>query len=280
MDPFPGGKKRIAGLAAALWLALSAPALALPRDPAELSYRLNSFTRLYRVQPGDTLGAIARRNGVEADLVAAMNFLDPGTELEAGGYLVLPFEPEQTYRVKRGDTLWAIARRLRVDLRELIDRNGIQNPDRLQVGELLAIPVTPGAPAPVRVALASREPGRLGWPLWGEITSGYGWRGGEFHHGLDIAGESETVIRAAASGKVSFAGWKNGIYGRTVMIEHGDLTTLYAHNSANLVREGQWVEKGQAIARVGSTGRTTGPHLHFEVYRGGGTVDPRRYLEP
>ncbi|HCW51563.1 MAG TPA: peptidase M23, partial [Clostridiales bacterium] len=97
---------------------------------------------------------------------------------------------------------------------------------------------------------------------------------GRFHHGIDIGAPYGSYIRAARAGRVVFAGWKGG-YGYTVILDHGDgVTTLYAHTSRLLVRYGQWVETGQVIAKVGSTGYSTGPHLHFEVRVNGVSVNP------
>lgn len=122
--------------------------------------------------------------------------------------------------------------------------------------------------------------GSLGRPLAGRVTSGFGyrthpvWGTCRFHDGIDIAAASGTLIRAAADGTVIYSGWK-GAYGLTVMIDHGGgLTTLYGHCSSVLVSHGACVKRGQAIARVGSTGVSTGSHLHFSVYRSGDAVNP------
>lgn len=122
-----------------------------------------------------------------------------------------------------------------------------------------------------------------GIPCEGVITSHFGWRKisrrrARMHLGTDIAGPVGTVIYAPAAGKVSFSGTKGG-YGNTVVLDHGnDLSTLYGHNSELLVKEGQWVEKGQAISKMGSTGRSTGPHLHYEVRISGKPVNPRKFF--
>ena len=129
------------------------------------------------------------------------------------------------------------------------------------------------------------------WPVQGrrEISSGYGWRThpisrrNEFHEGIDMRAPNGTPILAAEEGFVSFAGWMSG-YGNTIIIDHGldgngnRVTTLYAHNSRNIAQQGQWVERGDHIANVGSTGFSTGPHLHFEVRLNGQHTDPGPYL--
>lgn len=118
------------------------------------------------------------------------------------------------------------------------------------------------------------------WPAHGVLTSGYGWRWGRMHKGIDIAGPVGTPIYAAASGTVTFAGWNSGGYGNLVEIEHPDGSlTLYAHNHRIMVREGQFVDQGEQVAEMGSTGFSTGPHLHFELHTSGqGAVNPMAYL--
>ncbi|MCL2456571.1 MAG: peptidoglycan DD-metalloendopeptidase family protein [Defluviitaleaceae bacterium] len=123
------------------------------------------------------------------------------------------------------------------------------------------------------------------WPVNGKISSGFGWRRNpfgrgknEFHYGVDIPAKNGTSVRAAGGGVVSFEGWRNG-YGNTVEIDHGGgIKTLYAHNTRNNVSEGQRVERGDIIANVGSTGRSTGSHLHYEVLRNGTSINPVSFL--
>lgn len=118
------------------------------------------------------------------------------------------------------------------------------------------------------------------WPAKGVFTSGYGWRWGRMHRGIDIAGPIGTPIVAAASGVVITAGWNSGGYGNMIDIRHADGSiTRYAHNNRLLVRSGQTVEQGQQIAEMGSTGFSTGPHSHFEIHLPGqGAVNPMAYL--
>ncbi|MBD2509967.1 peptidoglycan DD-metalloendopeptidase family protein [Nostoc muscorum FACHB-395] len=129
-----------------------------------------------------------------------------------------------------------------------------------------------------------RGTGVMAYPSDASTSSPFGWRihpilgYRRFHAGLDFAASYGSKIRAADSGRVIFAGWYGG-YGRAVIIDHGNgLTTLYGHTSELYVSEGQAVERGQAIGAVGSTGFSTGPHLHFEVRRNGTPVDPANYL--
>ena len=120
-----------------------------------------------------------------------------------------------------------------------------------------------------------------GWPTDGFISSGYGlrWNGAEFHQGIDIAAEMGTPIVATADGVVTIAGWNAGGYGNMVDIDHGSgVSTRYGHASAVMVTAGQRVRRGQIIAYVGSTGHSTGPHLHYEVRLSGQPVNPTSYL--
>jgi murein DD-endopeptidase MepM/ murein hydrolase activator NlpD len=116
------------------------------------------------------------------------------------------------------------------------------------------------------------------WPVNGPVVSGYGMRWGRLHEGIDISAASGTPIWAAAAGTVIYAGWLGG-YGNLVVVDHGNgLATAYAHASAILVGVGQSVAQGETVALVGSTGNSSGPHLHFEVRVNGVAVDPLLYL--
>lgn len=123
------------------------------------------------------------------------------------------------------------------------------------------------------------------WPTRGRLTSFFGnrknpfGRGFRFHHGIDIANSTGTDIWAAGKGKVAFSGYKAGL-GRTIIIDHGNgYKTVYGHNSKLLVNKGDTVEKGQIISKMGSTGRSTGAHLHFEIHKNGKAMDPLTVLK-
>lgn len=135
-----------------------------------------------------------------------------------------------------------------------------------------------------RGAVLTRPKGRLSWPVNGSITSPFGMRvhpvfkTKTVHTGIDIKASKGTPVKAAERGEVLFAGWLRG-FGQVVIIDHGgDLITVYAHLSSMDVSEGERVTRGQMIGRVGNTGVTTAPHLHFEVREGSKAVDPLNYL--
>jgi murein DD-endopeptidase MepM/ murein hydrolase activator NlpD len=113
----------------------------------------------------------------------------------------------------------------------------------------------------------------------GKLSSRYGWRRGERHEGIDISSRPGTPVRAAEAGRVIYSGWLGG-YGRVVIVKHaGRYSTVYAHNRKNRVKKGEFVERGDVLAEVGSSGNASGPHLHFEVRNDRRPEDPLRHLQ-
>lgn len=187
--------------------------------------------------------------------------------------------------VKKGETLYRIARTYGLEPADLMDANDISDPRTLAAGTELFIPgalrpleVPPPPPGALEpVPEPKREP-VLSWPLHGAVYSRFGIRQGQRHDGIDISAPDGAVIGASAPGTVVYAGEQSG-YGSIVILRHpGGLVTLYAHASAVLVKEGNEVTTGSPIARVGHSGRTTGPHLHFEVREGTRPRNPLLYL--
>lgn len=193
------------------------------------------------------------------------------------------------HRVRPGETLWQISARYGVSVEDIARANALRDPDCIAVGQELRIPEgrsrvvslpalgpsgrqVPGV-LPARVARRWR--GQLRWPVdEGFVSSVFGPRGGTNHDGIDISGQPGAPVRAAYDGEVVFAGPLRG-YGLTVVLEHDDgLATVYAHNERNLVRAGERVRRGQIIARLGQSGRVTGPNLHFEVRHENVALDP------
>lgn len=235
-------------------------------------------TGQYTVCPGDTLIAIAGRFGVDVHNLAALNQLSDRDFIREGQVLKIP-GGLLTHRVEFGQTLWDIARRYGVSIEQVASINRIADRDHLVEGQKLIIPPD-GAPAPVaNISRGMPLFEKMNFPVVGWISSPFGIRDGRPHEGVDIAADSGEPIKAAKAGRVVFSG-PRGTYGLTVIIDHGDgLRTLYAHSSKLLVAEGEWVDAGQTIALVGSTGRSTGPHLHMEVLYHGTPCDPMLFME-
>jgi murein DD-endopeptidase MepM/ murein hydrolase activator NlpD len=190
--------------------------------------------------------------------------------------------------VTPGETLFRIGKAYGVTYQELARVNGIKDPAQIRVGQRIFIPgatrslpaetITPGESLPP--APTSPEPvfETFLWPVTGTINSGFGPRGLGFHDGIDIAAPAGTPIVAIEDGEVIYSHELRG-YGNMVIVRHtGGIVSVYAHNEENLVREGQRVTRGEVVARVGNTGRVSGPHLHFEIRRNNVAEDPLRYL--
>jgi murein DD-endopeptidase MepM/ murein hydrolase activator NlpD len=210
------------------------------------------------------------------------------------------------HHVQAGETLWRIARTYDVPLESLLHENVLSDPTQLTEGTLLFIPgatreleIPPagevtaarveqrparrlGPSAIPRAGLHPLDPAARGeplsWPAPGVLISGFGPRERDRHLGIDLACPEGTPVRAAEDGVVLFAGEQRG-YGNLILLAHeGDLVTVYAHNSRNLVEQGERVSRGAEIARVGHTGNATGPHLHFEVRLASQPRDPLGFL--
>jgi murein DD-endopeptidase MepM/ murein hydrolase activator NlpD len=167
---------------------------------------------------------------------------------------------------------------------KLIDLSQLSSQDRAEAEEIDALKAASAALTErIRAAQgqsSSTTPSSAGliWPVSGPVTSPFGWRWGRMHEGIDIGVSYGTPIHAAASGTVLYCGWESG-YGNLTVIDHGgNLATAYGHQSSIAVSCGQHVAQGDVIGYVGSTGHSTGPHLHFEVRVNGSPVDPMGYL--
>jgi murein DD-endopeptidase MepM/ murein hydrolase activator NlpD len=264
--------------------------------------RLNDVDEDHRFAGGDWLSVprdrSTRLKGLDTLDARALRPEPPVQIASAGGVSGV---------VRFGDTLLKIAERYGLTLAELLRLNPGLETARLVAGSQVRL--AQSAPVRTRSLFAARPTGSGGlswpelpnfrqqpegsrfggrnstawvWPTQGVFTSGYGWRWGRMHRGIDIANSVGTPIVAAQDGRVTFSGWHDGGFGYLVEITHEDGSlTRYAHNSALLVRTGDEVQQGQAISRMGSTGRSTGPHLHFEILPPGrGAVNPLQFLPP
>lgn len=244
---------------------------------------------VYITAAGDTLTDIAELTCCDVELLAAVNGREPEETLPAGLLLTLTDAPLSSRTVEPGDTLWALAHSCGSDVRTLAELNGVAPPYLIYPGDVLLLPLDEEQAcvsgsggddllAAVVAAAQTEEPGLI-WPAQGPISSPFGEREEGYHWGLDIAVSWGTEVSAAAAGTVTEAGWLSDGYGWGVRLAHDEgLTTVYGHCSEVLVSAGDRVEQGEIIALSGSSGNSTGPHLHFEVRINGEPQDPLDYL--
>jgi len=246
-------------------------------------------TEEYTVQEGDTLSVIAQKFGVSVDTIKWANDIESEKSIKAGQKIrILPLDGV-SHKVKKGDTVFSIAKKYDVDPQAVVDYpfNAFRDDEtfELAIGQELLVP---GGILPAQRASAPRvrqitpdagtvvASGSFVWPVQGRITQNWIW----YHPGIDIANKSLPPVLAADAGTVTVAGWPDNYgYGNRIVIDHGNGTkTLYAHLSGINVIPGQTVRRGDVIGRMGSTGRSTGPHLHFEIIRGGVKINPLSVL--
>ncbi len=236
---------------------------------------------IYYIKKGDTLNKIAKKFGVNFDSIVSVNKIKNARSLVVKRPIMIPNQIGIYYKVRRSDTMTKIAKRYK---RYKVTEDDIQNINDLDsrdllIGETLFIPKG-------RLTRNQREK-VLGLeyaiPVSGRVVSGVGYRRDpfhgrwNFHPGVDIAAPYGRRVYAGKSGRVSLARWYGG-YGKCVIIKHrGGYETRYGHLGKIYVRKGQWVRRNTLIGRVGSTGRSKGPHLHFEVRFRNKIINPFRY---
>lgn len=244
----------------------------------------------YTVSEGDTVSTIAQKFDVSEDTIRWQNDLNRDN-IKVGDTLeILPITGI-SHKVQKGDTVHSIAKKYDTSAQAIVDfpYNTFVNDEtfELAVGQSVIVPdgVKPEAVKRAAPSWRSITPdagsvvasGSYAWPASGRITQRYSW----FHKAIDIANASAPNILAADSGTVIVAGWPDNYgYGNRVVIDHGNGSkTLYAHMQSIFVRTGQTVARGDALGRMGSTGRSTGTHLHFEIIRNGTYLDPLAVLQ-
>jgi len=273
--------------------------IALKQDETRLA-RLNDVNEDHQFQSGDWL-VLPSQSSREAKQLASIDT----SELRRTPPVDSPPPPQEAARVRFGDTLAKIAQRYNVTIKELLSLNPGLEAARLVVGTQIQVARSTPGRSRLILGLTPSASGGLSWPeqpsfggntspnpfnpyadqswIWptkGIFSSGYGWRWGRMHKGIDIANNVGTPILAARAGQVVSAGWNDGGYGYLVEIRHEDGSmSRYAHNSQILVQPGQSVPQGAVISLMGSTGRSTGPHLHFEILPPGrGAANPLEFL--
>lgn len=241
----------------------------------------------YTIQEGDTVGTIAQKFGISAETITWENDLPKKAVLKPGQTLrILPVSGV-SHKVTRGETIYSIAKRYNAEPQAIVDFpfNTFVNDETfaLAVGAVLTIPdgTPPREVAPTRFARTTPDAGTVAasgsfvWPAAGTISQGYVF----YHKGIDIANKASPDILAADSGLVVSAGCSAGGYGCHVIVDHGNgYRTLYGHLGRIYVNQGQGVRRGNGVGKMGSTGRSTGMHLHFEVHQNGVAQNPLDYL--
>lgn len=251
--------------------------------------KTRSSVETYVVKEGDTLGKISVRFQLSISTILSANGLTLRSTIRPGDTLKILPEDGIIYKVKSGDTLSRIAQKYEIGVQEIATSNQLPANAALKIGTELLLPGATGIAPPAAIARVpvsvkniitktpSPVPTSAGWVWptnWHIITQYYGWK----HTGIDIDGDYSTFSIAANDGVVSYAGWRTG-YGLTVEVDHGNgLKTRYAHNSKIYVGAGDVVAAGERLAQTGTTGRSTGTHLHFEVILNGKFQNPLSYI--
>lgn len=248
----------------------------------------------YKVESGDTASGVARKFNISTDTIKWANDLKSVDSLSPGQTLKILPVSGVSHIVKSGDTLESVAKKYSAEAQAIVDFpfNGVPDDFKLQVGQLLIIP--DGSPPEVAAPKPKPQPQYLAqgpqspafqapfgaqfiWPTGGQITQYFAW----YHPGIDIANRSAPGIAASDGGTVLMAGWPDAQgYGNRVVIDHGNgYTSLYSHLSNIYVSVGETVSRGQLVGQMGSTGRSTGMHLHLEIHYKGVAMNPLAILK-
>jgi len=265
----------------------SATIVRLAQPHTEIPDRPRLGVITYTVQPGDTVQSIAKSFNLQPTTILWSNpKLEEVPDLLRIGQEVVILPVEGVYHsVAADDTLESIAEKYKVDVEAITELsfNGLYPPlFRIQEGTKLIIPggTKPYVPRRVTsyagpVPSGARGTGAFGWPVLGSITQWYWWG----HRAIDIGAPTGSAVVAADAGYVSFVGWTDIGYGYLIILDHANgYSTYYAHLSQMYVMVGQQLERGQVIGAVGSTGNSTGPHLHLEMRYNGVEQNPLVYL--
>jgi murein DD-endopeptidase MepM/ murein hydrolase activator NlpD len=269
-----GFQRNLASYAGIMPMGAPAPDEAIPLDLTE-TFSWSS----YRVKKGDSVSKIAAAHSISMDAIIASNGIANARRLREGETLRIPNMDGIPYTVKKGDSLSKISASLGVPLEAVLDANDIQS-DAITQGTVLFIPGARMRSEDLKMALGEL----FIYPIRGRLTSPFGWRNDpisgvkRFHAAIDLAAPTGVPIKAAMDGRVSAAG-VNATYGKFIILSHsGGYQTMYAHLSVVSVKQGDYAEQGSKIGEVGNTGYSTGPHLHFAIYKNGKAVNPLDFL--
>ncbi|MDR2795156.1 MAG: M23 family metallopeptidase [Spirochaetaceae bacterium] len=234
----------------------------------------------YTVKKGDSVSKIAADNGLSLDAIIASNNLHNARLLREGDVLRIPNMDGIPYTVAKGDSYQKIADRMNVAIEAILDANDIQD-DNIKVGDILFLPGAKMRSDDLKMALGEL----FTYPVRGRVSSPFGWRKDPFtgqrryHSAVDLAANTGNPVKAAAEGKVTTVAYSS-VFGNYVILTHsGGFQSMYAHLDSTSVKEGYRVTQGDKIGAVGSTGRSTGPHLHFAIYKNGRAVNPLEYIK-
>jgi murein DD-endopeptidase MepM/ murein hydrolase activator NlpD len=249
-------------------------------EPESFSKPRTLLYSLYTIQKGDIIGDLAAGFGLNQDTLISANNIKNTRLIQIGQMLRVPNQDGIFYTVKNGDTLASIAEKYKSEPKAIEVANELFSAS-LRAGAVLFIP---GARLDW-VNLQEINGDLFIWPIPGYITSPYGYRKSpftgvrQFHSGLDLGSPTGTPVRAAMSGRISAVGWDDTFGNYIVISHHSGYRTLYGHLNLIRVKAGAYVGTGERIGDVGSTGLSTGPHLHFTVYKNGVTVNPRNLMK-
>ncbi len=249
----------------------------IPQESYDLSYTA------YRVRPGDMIGVIAENTGLTSDTIISVNSVRSSRNLQIGTYLRIPSMPGILYTVRNdGEVLEKIAEKYKIDLAKCMKVNNVTENVALKAGTTLFLP-----DAELDWVTRQEINGDLFHrPIHSRyyISSYFGWRASPFtgmrsyHSGVDFACPKGTSIYSALDGKVTATGFNNTYGNYVIVTHHSGYKSLYGHMSEILAVRGQWVTTNTRIGRVGSTGLSTGPHLHLTIFKNGKQVNPMNLL--
>lgn len=250
------------------------PSGSLP--PLPVSLKVQSYT----VRAGDSLDRIARRFGLRQDTIISMNGLASQQSIRAGVQLRVPNMDGLNHKVRKGENLSSLTKAYGVDMTKIVDANDLSS-GVINAGQTLFIPNARLSSSALRNFYGEK----FIWPAKGRISSPFGYRANPFtglrtyHSAIDIVMSRGTSVKATMDGTVADTGY-NSVFGNYVILKHSEgYQSLYAHLDSVAAKEGSKVSQGTVIGKSGNTGQSTGPHLHFSIFRNGQALDPVKYVK-
>lgn len=235
--------------------------------------------RQYKIKDGDALSKIAKEYNVSLGTLISYNDIRDAKRIKTGAIIKIPDINGVPYKIRKGDSLSIIAKRFNVKLNDILDSNNLDTAV-IKPGQEIFIPGAAMSKFDLKKALGEL----FIYPAFGKLTSGFGYRNDPFtglrrmHYGIDLANKPGTLIKSSMDGVVKVAG-ESKLYGKYVVVSHArGFQTLYAHLSKVSVKKSQRVSQGQKIGEMGSSGRSTGTHLHFSVYKNQQPINPLSQL--